>query len=183
MFLAAGVVHAGDLPTGDSGKVFVDVSHIDQRTNGAGNSDTNADLKRFYINVDHRSGEVWSAHLTTDIQWHRHDDPTDLWAKHACLQGDFSKAFVLRLGAASTPWVGLVDHWYGYRYVESDLVMLAKVDSSADCGAAWITRCRSSPVSATRSRAWATGRMSARACRGGPASIRSWVGADGVLTG
>lgn len=123
MFLAAGVVHAGDLPTSDSGKMFVDVSHIDQRTNGAGNSDTNADLKRFYINVDHRFGEVWSAHLTTDIQWHRHDDPTDLWAKHACLQGDFSKAFVLRLGAASTPWVGLVDHWYGYRYVESDLVL------------------------------------------------------------
>lgn len=137
MFLAAGVAHAGDLHPGETrvgGKIFVDASHIDRHANGIGDSDTNVDLKRFYVNIDHRFGDVWSAHLTTDIQWHRHDDPTDLWVKHAYLQGDFGKTFVLRLGAAATPWGGLFNHWYGYRYVEGGLLTRAKVKNSADWG-------------------------------------------------
>ncbi|HET6587939.1 MAG TPA: hypothetical protein VFG67_09240, partial [Oleiagrimonas sp.] len=137
MFLAAGVAHAGDLYPGETrvgGKIFVDASHIDRHANGIGDSDTNVDLKRFYINIDHRFGDVWSTHLTTDIQWHRHDDPTDLWVKHAYLQGDFGKTFVLRLGAAATPWGGLFNHWYGYRYVEGGLLTRAKVKNSADWG-------------------------------------------------
>lgn len=136
---AAGVAQAADLPVGATqvgGKVFVDATHID-RTTAAGRSDGSGygvDLTRFYLNVDHRFSDVWSAHLLTDLQWPRHDDPTDLWVKHAYLQGDFSKAFVLRLGAAATPWIGLVNQWYGYRYVEKDLIMRAKVGSTADWG-------------------------------------------------
>lgn len=136
-FLAAASVQAGEVPVGGThvgGKLFLDVTRIDPHGSGANASDTQADLKRFYIGVDHRFSPVWSAHLTTDIQWHRHDDPTDLRVKHAYLEGRFSKAFTLRLGAASTPWASMANRWYGYRYVEKGLVMRAKVGISADWG-------------------------------------------------
>lgn len=140
LFLAvAGAGWADDLPVGGtsvSGKLFLNASHLDQDVNGVRTDDsgTNADLKRFFINVDHRFSDVWSAHVTTDIHWQRHQDPTDLWLRYAYVQGRFSKAFNLRLGSAPMPWQGLVNQWYGYRYVEKDATMRAGVGSTADWG-------------------------------------------------
>lgn len=136
-FLAAASAYAGDVPVGGtdvSGTVFVDVSHIDQHGAGAGRNDTEADLKRFYINIGHRFSDAWSAHLTTDIQWKRHDDPTDLRVKKAYLEGKFSPALTLRLGVNSMPWMSLVNRWYGFRYVETGLVRRARTGHSADWG-------------------------------------------------
>ena len=100
---AAAGAHAADTPVGATtvgGKLFLDVSHLNQYRNGqrTATSRDGADLKRFYIDVDHRFSQVWSAHLTTDINWMRNNSPTDLWVKHAYLQGAFSKALVLRFG-------------------------------------------------------------------------------------
>lgn len=136
---AAAGAHAADTPVGAttvSGKLFLDVSHLNQYRNGqrTATSRDGADLKRFYIDVDHRFSQVWSAHLTTDINWTRNNSPTDLWVKHAYLQGAFSKALVLRFGAAALPWAGFVNQWSGYRYIDAELVTRLKYGASADWG-------------------------------------------------
>lgn len=119
-----------------STKLFLDLSRLDhdQPGTGADSSGTNGDLKRFFIDVDHRFDKVWSAHLTTDINWLRDQQPSDLWVRHAYVQGAFSKAFTLRVGAAPMPWQALVNKWYGYRYIETDLTMRSKVGNVADWG-------------------------------------------------
>lgn len=132
-------VLAAETPIGETtfgGKIFVDASHLDQskngkRTDASGNS---ADLKRLYLDLDHRFSQVWSAHLTTDINWLRNASPTDLWVKRAYLQGAFSKALVLRLGSADMPWGGFVNSWSGYRYVDKELVTRLSYGASADWG-------------------------------------------------
>lgn len=138
---AAGIARADDaLPVGGThvgSTLFLDASHIDESVGGvhdAARSGDGVDLKRLYLMFDHRFSSVWSVHLLTDINWQRHQDPTDLWLKHAYLQGAFSRAFVLRVGSAATPWIGLTNQWYGYRYVESDLLSRAKVGTTADWG-------------------------------------------------
>lgn len=141
VFAAAGspVAGAGELPAGDTdvgGTLFIDATHLDQTRNGKPvplNRD-GADLKRFYLSLDHRFGDVWSAHVVTDINWTRNQSPTDLWLKHAYLQGAFSKAFVLRLGAADMPWAGFANQWGGYRYVDKELVTRLSYGTSADWG-------------------------------------------------
>lgn len=122
--------------TSVNGSVFLDASHIDESVQGASESarSDGIDLKRFYFNVEHRFSEVWSVRVNTDIHWQRHQDPTDLWFKYAYLQGRFSKALTLRFGAAPMPWSPLVNHWYGYRYVDPELVSRVKVGETADWG-------------------------------------------------
>lgn len=137
--MAAGVAHADDLDVGETHvgtKIFLNASDLEQHVNGVRTDDsgTQADLTRFFINIDHRFSDVWSAHLTTDVHWMRHDDPTDVWLRYAYMEGEFSKAFTLRLGSAPMPWQGLVNQWYGYRYVEKDLTIRAKVGNAADWG-------------------------------------------------
>lgn len=139
---AAGVcapVHAVDTPIGGTtvgGKIFLDATHLNQHRSGRRTdlSGNGVDLKRSYLDIDHRFSRVWSAHVTTDINWTRDGSPTDLWFKHAYLQGAFSKALVLRLGSAPMPWAGFVNHWSGYRYVDKELVTRLRYGASADWG-------------------------------------------------
>lgn len=135
----AGTVWAGDTPVGQTvvgGKLFLNVSDLDRHVNGtpAGGRGVQADLSRFFVNFDHRFSRTWSLHVTTDVHWMRHTSPTDLWLRYAYVEGEFGKAFKLRLGSAPMPWHGLVNQWYGYRYVEKDLTMRAKVGNPADWG-------------------------------------------------
>lgn len=138
--LAVAADAADDLPVGGTHvgtTLFLDATHVDQSTHGqhdSAASGSGIDLKRLYFILDHRFSEVWSAHLLTDVNWLRHGDPTRLWVKNAYLEGAFTSAFTLRMGAAPTPWVPLANHWYGYRYVEKDLVMRAKFGTPADWG-------------------------------------------------
>lgn len=130
---------AADTPIGGTtigGKLFLDATHLDQYKNGK-RTDTRrdgADLTRFYIDIDHRFSRVWSAHLTTDINWLRDDSPTDLWVKRAYLQGAFSKKLTLRLGVADLPWTPFINSWSGYRYVDKELVSRLKYGGSVDWG-------------------------------------------------
>ncbi len=130
---------AADTAIGETrfgGKVFFDITRLDQDRNGqrTGASGNGADLKRLYLDVDHRFSQVWSTHLTTDINWLRHESPTDLWAKRVYLQGAFSEAFTVRFGSADMPWGGFVNSWSGYRYVDKELVTRLKHGASADWG-------------------------------------------------
>lgn len=130
---------AADTPVGTTtvgGKLFLDATHLNQYRNGRRTAlDRNGlDLKRFYVDIDHRFSPRWSAHLTTDINWTRNRSPTDLWVKHAYLQGAFSKALVLRLGSADMPWAGFVNHWSGYRYIDKEQITRLGYGASADWG-------------------------------------------------
>ncbi|MEJ0005547.1 MAG: hypothetical protein WDM77_03960 [Steroidobacteraceae bacterium] len=58
------------------GVVFMDVSNISLAQQGVNRvytdvnpSGTGFDVKRFYLTVDHRFNEIWSANLTTDAQY------------------------------------------------------------------------------------------------------------------
>lgn len=119
------------------GRIFFNLSDTDRRSDGAdaGADGVEADLKRFYVIVDHRFDDVFSASVTTDFSYiHRNADRTVFYVKKAYLQAKLSDAFVLRLGAADMPWIPLVDDAYGYRFVENTLIDRTKYGTSADYG-------------------------------------------------
>ena len=119
-----------------SGTMFVDMTNIGQTSNGQKTdaSGTGLDVKRFYLSIDHKFDDVWSANLTTDFNYVGNDGETRLFVKKAYVQGVFSKLATLRVGSAAMAWIPFVEDWYGYRYVENTLVDREKVGNSADWG-------------------------------------------------
>lgn len=114
------------------GTMFFDVSNIDHNEkvgngpnrkvdgHGAVNG-TGFDVKRFYLTVDHKFDDVWSANLTTDFNYQSTLSQTSLFVKKAYVQGKFDPLFTVRFGAADMPWIPFVEKWYGYRYVENTI--------------------------------------------------------------
>jgi hypothetical protein len=148
--------------TSISSRMFFNVSHIDQSSDGAtvGRS-TAFDVKRFYIGIDHKFSDIWSVSATTDISLIASTNtatgtansgaaqagqgiaaPTafpktvgeTLYLKKAYLQGKFNDGFILRIGSADLPWVPFVEDVYGYRYVENMLIDRTAFGTSADWG-------------------------------------------------
>jgi len=120
--------------------MYFDVSNIDQKTNGVSNTHngTHFDIKRFYIGIDHKFDDVWSANVTTDFIYDGATGgpgTTQLYLKKAYLQGKFDDLAVLRLGSFDMPWIPFAEDQYGYRYVENTLVDRIKFGNSADWGA------------------------------------------------
>jgi hypothetical protein len=85
-------------------------------TNGTG-----FDVKRFYLTVDHKFNDIWSANLTTDFSYQSSLSSTSLFVKKAYVQGKFDQLFTVRFGASDMPWIPFVEKWYGYRYVENTI--------------------------------------------------------------
>lgn len=120
-----------------SGKMFFDLTNTDQTSNGSktGASGTGFDVKRFYLGVNHKFNDTWSANLTTDFQYVSSlDSAADVFVKKAYLQGKFSDAFVARIGSADMPWIPFAESYYGFRYVENTLTDRLKYGNSADWG-------------------------------------------------
>ena len=120
-----------------SGKMFFDLTNIDQTSGGVKTnaSGTGFDVKRFYLGVNHKFNDIWSANLTTDFQYVSSlDSAADVYVKKAYLQGKFSDAFTFRAGAADMAWIPYVEGFYGYRYVENTLTDRLKFANSADWG-------------------------------------------------
>lgn len=120
-----------------SGVSFIDFTNIDQANRGAKTaaSGDGLDVKRFYLSVDHRFNDIWSANLTTDFNYTAVTGQTQLFVKKAYLQGALSPLATLRVGSANMPWIPMAEDWYGYRFVENTLVDRMKVGNSADWGA------------------------------------------------
>ena len=119
------------------GTVFADLSHIDNRNDGVKNaqSGTDYDIKRAYISIDHRFNDVFSANLTTDFTYDSTTKATQLFVKKAFLQTNLvDKALIVRAGSADLPWVPFVEGFYGYRYVEKELLDYYGFGTSADWG-------------------------------------------------
>ena len=140
---AAGPAPSSDVPgwvknTTISGKVFANVSNIDHESDGVDQSDngTQAELKRFYLGVDHKFNDVFSANLTTDFRYNANGTSKDVlvYVKKAFVQAKLSPAFFVRVGAADLPWVPFAEGLYGYRFVENELVDRTKFGTSSDWG-------------------------------------------------
>ena len=119
-----------------SGTSYVDFTDIDQTSHGKKTAASGAglDVKRFYLQVDHKFNDIWSADLTTDFNYVSNDGETQLFVKKAYLQGAFDKMATLRIGSANMAWIPFVEDWYGYRFVENTLVDRLKFGNSADWG-------------------------------------------------
>lgn len=124
--------------TSVSGKAFFNVSNIDQKSNGldTAQNGTQTELKRFYVGIDHKFNDVFSANLTTDFRYNTNGTSKDvlIYVKKAYLQAKVSPALVARVGAADLPWVPFVESIYGYRFVENTLIDRTKFGTSADWG-------------------------------------------------
>jgi len=123
-----------------SGTMFfdmTDVSHKEQAGTGSsikkdGHGSVNGvgyDVKRFYLTVEHKFNDIWSANLTTDFNYVSADSETQLFVKKAYLQGTFDPLFAVRFGAADMPWIPYAEKWYGYRFLENTIT-----DRSIDGG-------------------------------------------------
>ncbi|HEV2539300.1 MAG TPA: porin [Frateuria sp.] len=120
-----------------SGKMYFDFSNINQKNSDTGKTDasgTGIDVKRFYLGVDHKFNDIWSANLTTDFNYAANDGETNLFIKKAYVQGKFDQAAVLRIGSADMPWIPFVESFYGFRYVEPTTTDRLKYANSADWG-------------------------------------------------
>lgn len=135
LLLAAG---AQDAPAAEpalrvSGQFFLNASHLDRDASTSGDG-WGVDLKRSFLTLDYRFSDTWSAQLRTDIQWQRHQSPSDLWLRHAYLQRRLEHGW-LRLGSAPTPWIAGESAREGFRYVQPGLIAGNGLGDPADYGA------------------------------------------------
>ncbi len=122
--------------TSVSGRMYFDLSNIQQKSNGAkvAPSGTGFDIKRFYLGVDHKFNDTYSANITTDVQYSSALSATELYIKKAYLQANYSEMLNIRLGSADLPWIPFVEDIYGYRFLEQTLIDRTKFGTSADWG-------------------------------------------------
>jgi len=129
--------------TSITGKAFFNVSNIDQKsTDLAGNTTDNAqngtqtEVKRFYVGVDHKFNDTFSANITTDFRYNANGTSKDVlvYVKKAYFQAKLDPALTVRIGAADLPWVPFVEGVYGYRFVENTLIDRTKFGTSSDWG-------------------------------------------------
>ena len=126
-----------------SGKGFFNVSNISMshrdllgNTTNDVQEGTQTELKRFYLGVDHKFNDVFSANLTTDFRYNANGTSKDVlvYVKKAYLQAKLSPAFTVRAGAADLPWVPFAEGIYGYRFIENTLIDRTKFGTSSDWG-------------------------------------------------
>lgn len=124
-----------------SGKGFANISSLDHESDGVnlGDNGTQTELKRFYLGVDHRFNDMFSANLTTDFRYGSSNDVSNgkdvlIYVKKAYVQAKFRPELFVRVGAADLPWVPFAESIYGYRFVENVLVDRTKFGTSSDWG-------------------------------------------------
>jgi hypothetical protein len=116
--------------------MYYDLSNISQKSDGkkVAPSGTGFDIKRFYIGVDHRFDDTFSANVTTDVHYIDAEGLTQVYIKKAYLQAKLSDALTVRLGSADLPWTPFAEDLYGYRFIENTVADRTKFATSADWG-------------------------------------------------
>lgn len=119
-----------------SGRMYYDISNVTNKVDGVKKapSGNGFDIKRFYVGIDHKFNDTFSANITTDFQYSSAIGATELYIKKAYLQAKVSDALVIRAGSTDLPWVPFAEDVYGYRYVENTLIDRTKFGTSADWG-------------------------------------------------
>lgn len=123
--------------TSVSGRMYYDLTNIEQKKDGVkiAPSGTSFDIKRFYVGIDHKFNDTYSANITTDVSYVSADGLTQVFIKKAYLQAKYSDLFTVRLGSADLPWIPYAEDQYGYRFVEQTIIDRTKFGTSADWGA------------------------------------------------
>jgi hypothetical protein len=118
------------------GRMYADFSNISQDKNGntTDADGTGFDVKRFYLIIDHKFDDTWSANLTTDFNYVSNDSETNVFVKKAYVQAKLDDYFILRGGSSDMPWIPFVESWYGYRYIDPTITDRLKFANSADWG-------------------------------------------------
>ena len=128
------------------GQVFLDFSHIRQQQEQTDGSEkevtptgTGFDVKRFYLSVDHRFNDIWSANLTTDAQYSSSTTAgsgavSEVFIKRLYLQAKLADAFIVHAGSYNLPWAPFVESLYGYRWVEKTATDRLGFANTADWG-------------------------------------------------
>jgi hypothetical protein len=116
--------------------MYYDLTNIEQKRDGAkvAPTGTSFDIKRFYVGIDHKFNDTFSANVTTDVAYVAADGLTQVYIKKAYLQAKVSDALVFRLGSADLPWIPFAEDTYGYRFVENTIADRDKFGTSADWG-------------------------------------------------
>ena len=122
--------------TSVNGRMYYNLSSIEQKSNGArvAPSGVGFDVKRFYLGVDHKFDQTFSANLTTDFNYQSAIGQTSVFIKKAYLQAKVSDALVLQAGANDLPWIPFMEGLYGNRYVEQTIDDRLKYGTSSDWG-------------------------------------------------
>jgi hypothetical protein len=127
-----------------SGRMYWDFSYVENKTNTGGGgafvksgtlNGTSFDIKRFYLGVDHKFNDVYSANLTTDFTYDSTTGVNQIYIKKAYLQAKVNDALVFKVGSTDMPWIPFMEDIYGFRYVENTLTDRLKDGNSADWGA------------------------------------------------
>jgi len=124
--------------TSINGRMYWDFSYVDQEVNHTRTGTTNGtafDIKRFYVGIDHKFNDVFSANVTTDFTFDSSSGVNQVFIKKAYLQAKVSDALVFKVGSTDMPWIPFMEDIYGYRYVENTLTDRLKDANSADWGA------------------------------------------------
>jgi hypothetical protein len=120
-----------------SGRMYYNISTVSHEVNGSkkGNTDNGVayNIKRFYLGVDHKFNDVFSANLTTDVSAISGVGQS-LYIKKAYLQMKLNPAFIVRLGANDMPWIPYAESIYGYRHIEQTISDRTKFGTSSDWG-------------------------------------------------
>lgn len=117
-----------------SSQLFINASNIQQKDQASDIEGWELDLKRFYLDFSHQFNDKWSAVVTTDVQWRRQQDPTDVWFRHAYVQRKLSDGQLMQLGVAPLPWIDYIARKVGYRYVDPSLTPMNQFAGPTDLG-------------------------------------------------
>lgn len=119
-----------------SGRMYYDLTNIENKSNGTKKtpSGTGFDIKRFYVGIDHKFNDTFSANITTDFQYSSAIGATELYIKKAYLDMKVNDQLDVRFGSTDLPWVPYAEGIYGYRHIENTLTDRTKFGTSADWG-------------------------------------------------
>ncbi len=109
--------------TSVSGRMYFDFSNIEQKTNGVKVpvTGTGFDIKRFYVGVDHKFNDMFSANVTMDARYQSTTNDVQFYIKKAYLQAKINDMLTIRAGSADMPWIPFVEEVYGYRFVDKTM--------------------------------------------------------------
>lgn len=119
-----------------SGRMYWNITNVTEKSFGTktSNSGTAFEIKRFYVGIDHKFDDIFSANITTDFQYSSGISSTEVYLKKAYLDAKLSDAFDVKVGSTDLPWVPFAEGVYGYRHVENTLIDRTKFGTSADWG-------------------------------------------------
>ncbi len=144
----------GIADTSISGRIYFNVSNINQQANAAGGASlpniangTGYNIKRIYLGFDHKFNDMFAMNVTTDISnvvgstangnfitGTNNLVGKGLYIKQAYLQAKLDPALTLRVGSAQMPWVPYMESQYGFRHIENVLIDRTGFGTSSDWG-------------------------------------------------